>query len=84
MVVLDEQQLNEYNHYVLRIDVNVQVYYNYKHVQAYHPNQTKTYICYYLIINLKLTDAVTAQFFRTTNLPARTGTSHISNVLINC
>jgi hypothetical protein len=33
---------------------------------------------------MKFTDAVTAQFFRTTNLPARTGTSHISNVLINC
>jgi hypothetical protein len=39
MVVLDEQQLNEYNHYVLQIDVTVQVYYNYKHVQAYHPNE---------------------------------------------
>jgi hypothetical protein len=32
MIVLDEQPLNEYNHYVLRIDVTVQVYYNYKHV----------------------------------------------------
>jgi hypothetical protein len=46
MVVLDEQQLNEYNHYVLQIDVIVQVYYNYKHVRAYHP-KTKKYIYYF-------------------------------------
>lgn len=41
MIVLDEQQSNEYNHYVLQIDVDVQVYYNYKHEQAYHPIESQ-------------------------------------------
>jgi hypothetical protein len=44
MVVLDEQQLNEYNHYVLQIDVTVQVYYNYRRVQAYHPEEKQVKI----------------------------------------
>jgi hypothetical protein len=39
MIVLDEQQRNVYNHYELRIDVNVREYCNYKLVQAYHPRK---------------------------------------------
>ena len=33
---------------------------------------------------MTFTDAVIVQFFRTINLPARTGTSHTSSVLTNC
>ena len=41
MVELDGQQLNEYNHYVLQIDILVRMYYNQKHEQTYHPKRNK-------------------------------------------
>lgn len=75
--------MNECNHYVLRIDVIVSKYCNHRHELTNHPRIEEMKSITYRDIHITITDPITIQSFRATNLPVRTGRSHISNLFIN-